>query len=197
MPPIRSFIAIELPTETRSSLERITGTLKASAGDVRWVKTGDIHLTLKFLGDVEEERIPEIGGCIEQCVKGITPLTVAERGQGAFPSDHSPQVIWIGAADESGSLSRMQRSLEDGLFRLGFKKEKRPFSPHLTLGRLKSPQGKDAVRRALAEFKNADCGSCTADAVCLFRSELKPGGAVHTRLKSCVLQHPQLSGSAP
>ncbi len=70
MPPIRSFIAIELPTETRSGLERITGTLKASAGDVRWVKTGDIHLTLKFLGDVEEERIPEIGGCIEQCVAG-------------------------------------------------------------------------------------------------------------------------------
>ncbi len=99
-------------------------------------------------------------------------------------------MIWIAAADESGSLSRMQLSLEDGLARLGFKKEKRPFSPHLTLGRLKSPRGKDAVRRALAEFKNADCGSCTADAVCLFKSELKPGGAVHTRLKSCAAPTP-------
>ena len=197
MPPIRSFIAIELPTGTRSSLEGITGKLKASAGDVRWVKTDDIHLTLKFLGDVEEERIPDIGGCIEQCVMGITPFTIAVRGMGAFPSDHSPQVIWIAAADESGTLSRMQLSLEDGLARLGFKKEKRPFSPHLTLGRLKSPRGKDAVRRALTEFKNADCGSCTADAVCLFKSELKPGGAVHTRLISCLLQHPQLSRSAP
>ncbi len=197
MPPIRSFIAIELPTETRSGLERITGKLKASAGDVRWVKTDDIHLTLKFLGDVEEERIAEIGGCIEHCVQAISPFPLAVRGLGAFPSDHSPQVIWIGAADESGSLSRMQRTLEDGLSRLGFKKEKRPFSPHLTLGRLKSPRGKDAVRRALAEFKNADCGSCTAEAVCLFKSELKLGGAVHTRLKSCVLQHPRLSGSAP
>jgi len=110
--------------------------------DVRWVKISDIHLTLKFLGDVEEERIPDIGGCIEQCVMGITPFTIAVRGMGAFPSDHSPQVIWIAAADESGTLSRMQLSLEDGLARLGFKKEKRPFSPHLTLGRLKSPRGR-------------------------------------------------------
>ncbi len=184
MQSIRSFIAIELPPETRAGLGRVTAILKASAGDVRWVKTDDVHLTLKFLGDVEEERIPEIAGCIERCIEDTPPFSIAVRGLGAFPGDHNPQIIWIAAADESGRLSGMQLSLENGLFRMGFKKEKRSFAPHLTLGRLKSPRGKEAVRRGLAALKNADCGSYTAEAVCLFKSDLRPGGAVYTLLQS-------------
>lgn len=187
MPLMRSFIAIELPPAIRSVLERMTARMKAAVFDVRWVNTQDIHLTLKFLGEIDEKRIPEIGGCIERCLSGISPFSMAVRGLGAFPSDHNPQVIWIAAEDESGSLSRIQRALEDGLALLGFKKEKRPFAPHLTLGRLKSPRGKEAVRRMLAEHKNAECGSCTADAVCLFKSDLTPRGAVYTRLQSFAL----------
>jgi 2'-5' RNA ligase len=184
MPPIRAFIAIELPRETRADLERVAGRLRASAADVRWVKTDDIHLTLKFLGDVEEDRVTEIAGCIEQCLEGIPPFSIAVRGLGAFPSDHNPQVIWIAAEDASGRLSLLERSLEDGLSRMGFKKEKRPFSPHFTLGRLKSPRGKEAVRRGLVELKNTDCGSYTAEAVCLFKSDLRPSGPIYTVLKS-------------
>jgi len=184
MPPIRSFIAIELPRETRDCLERVTNRLKASAVDVRWVRTNDIHLTLKFLGDVEEQRIPEIAGCIERCLEGISPFSITVRDLGAFPGDHNPQVIWIAAADESDRLSIVQGSLEDGLSRIGFKKENRPYFPHLTLGRLKSPRGKETVRRGLAEFKNTDCGSYTAGAVSLIKSELKPSGAVYTLLQS-------------
>jgi len=184
MPPIRSFIAIELPRETRACVERVTARLRTSSTDVRWVKTDDIHLTLKFLGDIEEGRIPEIAGCIEQCLQGIPPFPIAVRGLGAFPSDHNPQVIWIAAADESGRLPRMQDALEEGLSRLGFKKEKRPFAPHLTLGRLKSPRGKEAVRSGLAELKHTDCGSYSAEAVCLYKSDLRPSGSVYTLLES-------------
>jgi 2'-5' RNA ligase len=184
MSSIRSFIALELPQEMGAGLERVTGRLRSAAGEVRWVKTKDIHLTLKFLGEVEEERLPELIGCIEGCLRGIPPFSIAVRDLGAFPSDHSPQVIWIAAADESGSLAGMQRSLEDGLACIGFKKEKRPFSAHFTLGRLKSPRGKEAVRRGLAELHNTDCGSFTAGAVSLFKSDLNPSGPVYTVLKS-------------
>jgi 2'-5' RNA ligase len=184
MSSIRSFIAIKLPPEIRDCLERIINRLKPSTGDVRWVKADAIHLTLKFLGDVEEGRIPEIAGCIERCVQGISPFALAVRGLGAFPGENSPQVIWISAVDESGSLARMQRSLEEGLAHVGFTKEKRPFSPHLTLGRLKSPRGKEAVRRGLAELKHTDCGSFTADGVSLIKSDLKPSGPVYTVLQS-------------
>jgi 2'-5' RNA ligase len=184
MPSIRSFIAIELPTDIRDCLELIINRLKPSAGDVRWVKADAIHLTLKFLGEVEEGRIPDIAACIEHCVQGIPPFTLALRGLGAFPGDNSPQVIWIAAADETGILAGMQRSLEEGLARVGFTKENRPFSPHLTLGRLKSPRGKEAVRRGLAELKHTDCGSFTADSVSLIKSDLTPGGPVYTVLQS-------------
>jgi 2'-5' RNA ligase len=184
MSSIRSFIAIKLPPEIRVCLERIINRLKPSTGDVRWVKADAIHLTLKFLGDVEEGRIPEIAGCIERCVQGISPFALAVRGLGAFPGENSPQVIWISAVDESGSLARMQRSLEEGLALVGLTKEKRPFSPHLTLGRLKSPRGKEAVRRGLAELKHTDCGSFTADGVSLIKSDLKLSGPVYTVLQS-------------
>jgi 2'-5' RNA ligase len=117
-------------------------------------------------------------------VQGIPPVPLAVRGLGAFPGDNSPQVIWIAAADETGSLAGMQRSLEEGLAHLGFTKEKRPFSPHLTLGRLKSPRGKEAVRRGLAELKHTDCGSFTADSVSLIKSDLTPGGPVYTIVQS-------------
>ena len=184
MPPLRSFIAIELPPHIRVSLERITSQLKTAATDVRWVKTDDIHLTLKFLGAIEEERVPEIAGCIEQCIAGILPFTISVRCLGAFPNDHNPQVIWIGVVDEGGRLSIIQQALEIALARIGFKSEKRPFAPHLTLGRLKSPRGKEAARKGIEDFKYADCGSYEVGTICLFKSDLKPSGAVYTILKS-------------
>ena len=184
MPPLRTFIAIELPAHIRASLEGITGRLQKAAAEVRWVKTADIHLTLKFLGTIEEERIPELTASIEQCIAGIAPFTVSVGCLGAFPNEHNPQVIWIGAREESGRLSMMHKALESGLARMGFKEEKRPFAPHLTLGRLKSPRGKGAARQGIEDFKSADCGSYEVGSICLFKSDLKPGGAVYTLLKS-------------
>lgn len=183
MQSIRAFIAIELPREIRAGLEQVTGRLRQAAADVRWVKTADIHLTLKFLGDVAEDRLPELIVCIEGCLHGIPPVPIEVRGLGAFPDDRNPRIIWIAASDKSGMLAGLQGAIEDGLARIGFAKEHRPFSPHLTLGRLKSPRGGDAVRRGLAELKNSDCGSYTADSVCLFKSDLRRTGPVYTILQ--------------
>ncbi len=184
MSPIRMFVAIELPPDTRDALQRIINRLKPSSGEVRWVKADLIHLTLKFLGEVEEGRIPDIADCIGRCVQGIPPFPLAVRELGTFPNENSPQVIWIAAADETDSLAGLHRSLEEGLAHVGFAKEKRPFSPHLTLGRLRSPRGKEAARRGLAELQQADCGSFRADGVSLIKSDLTPSGPIYTVLQS-------------
>lgn len=184
MPTLRSFIAIELPPHIRANLERITSRMKSTTAEVRWVKTADIHLTLKFLGDIDEEGIPELAGAIAKCTSGILPFALSVRSIGAFPNEHNPQVIWIGAADDTGRLALLQQTIETALKRMGFKSEKRPFAPHLTLGRLKSPRGKETARRALQDLKSADCGSYEVDRICLFKSDLKPSGAVYTILNS-------------
>jgi len=188
MSQIRSFIAIELLLPVQTRIEDIQRKLKSSASDVRWVKTESIHLTLKFLGTIEEERIPEITGSIEQCCTASVPFTLTIRTLGVFPNEKNPRVIWIGAEESTGTLTRLQQWLEKKLSLIGFKEEKRAFSPHLTLGRVKSPKGKKELMQKIAEHKNYACGTLEAQEICLFKSDLTPSGAVHTKLKTFLLQ---------
>jgi 2'-5' RNA ligase len=188
MPQIRSFIAIELSPLIKAKIEEIQNKLKSSTPNVRWVRTEGIHLTLKFLGNIEEERIPEISDIIKQCSTDTTPFLLKVCTLGAFPNEKNPKVIWVGAEDESGKLSKLQLALEKKLADIGFKAEKRFFSPHLTLGRLKSPKGKRELTQRLEDYKQCELGSFEAQEVCLFKSELKPGGAIYTKLKVFPLQ---------
>jgi RNA 2',3'-cyclic 3'-phosphodiesterase len=183
MSQIRSFIAIELPLLIKSSIEEIQNKLKSSTADVRWVRPEGIHLTLKFLGNIEEERISEISDLVTQCASDISSFPLTVRTLGAFPNEKNPKVIWVGTDDDSGSLSKLQQALENRLSHIGFKVEKRAFSPHLTLGRLKSPKGKRELITTLADHKQSECGTFEAQEVCLFKSELKPSGAIYTKLK--------------
>lgn len=188
MTQIRSFIAIELSPPIKVKIEEIQNKLKSSTSDVRWVRTEGIHLTLKFLGNIEEERIPEISDIITQSTTDVTPFSLTVRTIGAFPNEKNPKVIWVGTEDESGTLVRLQQALENRLARIGFKTEKRAFSPHLTLGRLKSPKGKRELTQMLEEDKHRECGTFEAQEVCLFKSKLTPGGAIYTKLKIFPLQ---------
>ncbi len=184
MSQIRSFIAIELSLPVKTKIEDIQRKLKSSASDVRWVRTESIHLTLKFLGTIEEEQIPEITGSIEQCCTASVPFALTVHTLGVFPSEKNPRVIWIGAEDSTGTLARLQQGLEKKLSTIGCKEEKRPFSPHLTLGRIKSPKGKKELMQRLAEHINCECGTLAAQEICLFKSDLRPGGAIHTKLRT-------------
>ena len=183
MSQIRSFIAIELPLLIKSSIEEIQHKLKSSTADVRWVRPEGIHLTLKFLGNIEEERISEISDLVTQCASDISSFPLTVRTLGAFPNEKNPKVIWVSADDDSCSLSKLHQALENRLSHIGFKVEKRAFSPHLTLGRLKSPKGKRELITTLADHKQSECGTFEAQEVCLFKSELKPSGALYTKLK--------------
>ena len=188
MSQIRSFIAIELPPLIKSRIEEIQNKLKSSTSDVRWVRPEGIHLTLKFLGNIEEEKILEISDLVKQCASDITSFPLTVRTLGAFPNEKNPKVIWVAASDDSGNLGKLQQTLENRLSSMGFKVEKRAFSPHLTLGRLKSSKGKRELINNLADHKQLECGTFEAQEVCLFKSELKPRGAIYTKLKVFPLQ---------
>ncbi len=187
MSQIRSFIAIELSLPVKTKIEDIQNKLKSSASDVRWVRAESIHLTLKFLGTIAEEQISEIYESIEQCCTTSVPFALTVNTLGAFPNEKNPRVIWIGTEDSTGTLASLQQCVEKKLSTIGFKEEKRAFSPHLTLGRIKSPKGKRELMQRLAEYKNCECGTSEAQEVCLFKSDLKPGGAIHTKLRTFVL----------
>ena len=149
MPSIRSFVAIELSPDIRAQIEKIQNELKGASADVRWVRSGGIHLTVKFLGGVPEEKIPEIADVLTRCAAETDSFNLRIRSLGAFPNATNPKVIWIGVEDERGRLLKAQQSIEKSLAALGFKEEKRGFTPHLTLGRLKSPRGKREVSRQI------------------------------------------------
>ena len=188
MSTIRSFIAIPLSAEIIFRIEKTQKELKTLPADVKWVNPRSIHLTLKFLGGIEEEDIEKIAQGIQDGIKGFKPWSAAVRNMGAFPSLKNPRVIWIGIEDQSGQLVRLQNQTEQQMSKLGFEEEKRTFSPHLTLGRVRSPRGKDELVKYLLDERERVFGEINVDRVILFKSELKPTGAVYTVLKEFILR---------
>ena len=175
---MRTFVAIELDDAIRTAIvtagERLRGTrLKAT-----WVREHGVHLTLKFLGDVPAERVPEIAAALEEAAAGVEPFGFAVRGLGAFPNARRPRVLWTGVVEESGALAALVGRVEDGLSRLGFKKEGRRFHAHLTIGRVRSAP-KDVTPWLQDPF---EAGVQDVEEIVLFQSELHPGGAVYTPL---------------
>jgi 2'-5' RNA ligase len=180
---IRAFIAIEIPDEIKARMVDIQADLKKSGAQVGWVRPEGVHLTLKFLGDVEAGLIDKLGKAIVSAVRDIKPFTLEAKGIGVFPSARAPRVVWLGLAGELDALSSLYERVEAAAEGLGFKREDRPFKPHLTLGRVKSPGGRDALMRLVSGHEKAELGSFTADSVSVMNSELKPAGAVYTEMR--------------
>jgi 2'-5' RNA ligase len=187
MTSIRSFIAIPIGTEIISRIEKTQRELKSMPVDVKWVNLASIHLTLKFLGNVEEETVEDIAQGIQRGIKGVTPWSAAVKKMGAFPSLRNPRVVWIGIEDTIGQLVRLQSQIEKEMSKLGFEEEKRMFSPHLTLGRVRSPRGRDELAKFLFDERERVFGEIKVDRVILLKSELRPSGAVYTSLKELAL----------
>ncbi len=180
---LRSFLAIELPTAILSRIGEVQRDLKSSKADVRWVSLENIHLTLKFFGNIEESQIEAIVSSIERFVHTIAPISIAVRGMGAFPGLKNPRVIWIGLHDEKKFLVSFQNRMEQELQKAGFQPEDRPFHPHLTLGRMRSNRGKDDLVKEMERYREEEFGSFQADRVVLFKSDLTPKGAIYTALR--------------
>jgi RNA 2',3'-cyclic 3'-phosphodiesterase len=184
---MRTFIAIPLPKECQLLLEQMQQHLRACKADVRWVAIPSIHLTLKFLGEVDPEAIPKLNLMLREACKSEGRIELELRGLGCFPNARNPRVIWCGVGGETDSLLRLQHGVESSCAQLGFAPEDRPFRPHLTLGRV---QGRRNLQPLMDRVLGDNDLACTfqADRFHIYKSSLKPQGAVYTVLNTVVLK---------
>jgi 2'-5' RNA ligase len=179
----RTFLAIDPPEAVRREIGRIQEQLKRTIqGMIRWVRPGGIHLTLKFFGDITGVDITRISDAVKPEAAMAAPLELQVKTIGAFPDLNRPRVIWLGMAGDVDRLLALQNALDRRFVALGFPKEDRPFRAHLTLGRIKTPKGLSGLAQAVEQGAATEAGSFQAAGLILFKSDLKPAGAVYTKL---------------
>lgn len=180
---MRLFIAIELPEGIKQAIAGLQDRLKAGGARANWTRPGGIHLTLKFLGEVEEAKVPAIVRALDDAARGTGPLRIEVTGAGAFPHTRAPRVLWLGVAGDTGKLAALQARIEDAMAGLGFEREARKFSPHLTLARIRFAKPRDNWQQRIDDIRNIALGSFEASSVSLMQSELKREGAVYTEIR--------------
>ncbi|MFQ5924578.1 MAG: RNA 2',3'-cyclic phosphodiesterase [Dehalococcoidia bacterium] len=192
MEQIRAFIAIELPDPVKAGLSSLQNRLRPDEHPyVKWVHPDGVHLTLKFLGNIAEDGVPQIVQAITSAAEGASPFRLELGGLGAFPNFQRPQVIWAAIKGEVEKLATLQRGIDQALLALGFSMESRSFTPHLTLGRLRE-RASPGERRRLGELMVSTKfeGEIPFDVaeISLMRSRLTPKGAIYSRISSIQLE---------
>jgi len=197
MEQVRSFIAIELPDELKLGLTQLEAQLKMSKQPwVKWVDPYSIHLTLKFLGSIAIDRISEITRAMEEAIQGISPFHLEVKELGVFPNLRRVQVAWVGISGEVDKLSQLQQHLESNLAHLGFAPETRPFTPHLTLARLRNRASLDerqSFGQLIATTRFEVTYTIKVDAISLMKSQLTREGAIYNQISSVGLNKSRLS----
>ncbi len=196
MEQVRSFIAIELPDEVKTGLSQLQARLKVGEQPwVKWVDTDSIHLTLKFLGNVAINRTGEITRAMEVAVQGISPFELKVKELGVFPNLRRVQVVWVGISGEVDKISQLQQNLESNLARLGFAPESRPFTPHLTLARLRdraSLEERQRLGQLIVGTRFEEAYTFKVEAISLMKSQLTREGAIYSRISSVGLKKPTM-----
>ena len=192
MDKIRSFIAIELPRELKLALSQLQENLKsASSAPVKWVDPGNIHLTLKFLGNISPEITGRITSALEDAARGTHPFDIEVSGLGVFPNMKRIQIIWVGLAGELVKLGQLQKRIEEMLAPLGFPSEARPFTPHLTFARVRdyaSPDDRLALGELIAGTSFEQKYKINVSAVLLIKSQLTREGPIYSRISAIALK---------
>jgi 2'-5' RNA ligase len=183
---MRTFIAVELPEQIKKQIEALQAPLKKTNAFVSWVKPGNIHITLKFLGEVPEGKIDEVFSATELALKGARGFKMNLKGMGAFPDLRRPRVIWVGAEKGGEELSGMADRIAEEMEKIGYPKEKRKFSPHFTVGRLKSLKNIETLVE-LIQSTNFDTEDIQVKEVTVMKSQLHAAGAIYTPLKKIPL----------
>jgi len=184
---IRTFIAVEIPEKIILSIAKVQEDIKTYGFKIRWVRPESIHLTLKFLGNIEATETENVGRAVCEAAGTVPPMSLQAKGIGVFPGIRRPRVVWVGITGQLETLGRLQKKLDENLAGIGFPKEKRPFKGHLTLGRIQKKIDPKAFIEALHRLGNFETETFTADRVVLYKSELKASGAVYTELMSARL----------
>lgn len=191
---MRLFVAVNFPDQAKAKLGSIVKELRRLPSDLKWVDEQNVHLTIQFLGNVPETLVSAIVDNLNCSVAGIAPFKINLGGVGVFRSVERPRVLWMGISGDTAALARLHAEVQEGLGQLGFEPERRRFSPHLTLGRVRSPLGFSAIIERAKELvaKKGELGLINVASIELMLSELSSRGPKYT-----VLSRIPLVGSTP
>jgi len=190
METIRTFIALELPSAVQRGLTQLQERLKRDRPPVRWVAPDKIHVTLAFLGEIPADRAAVAGECAARAAAGAAAFEIGALGAGVFPNANRPRVVWVGIGGELDALRSLHARLEDDLSAHGFPKEGRPFSPHLTLGRVRdraTPPEVRALGQTVTALTVPSLGRWRVERLLVIRSDLRPEGPIYTTLRAVAL----------
>ncbi|MCL6520030.1 MAG: RNA 2',3'-cyclic phosphodiesterase [Armatimonadetes bacterium] len=187
MEKIRTFIAVLLPAEVRSRLAEVKKQLIATKADVKWVSEENFHITLKFLGSIDAAKLDAVTDAVREAVESMNRFEIFLEGAGAFPRPSSPRVIWVGVKTGKDQLKEIARRVDTALEKLGFPREDRPFTGHVTLGRARSSQGVAPLRESIDKLRDESIGTVMVDSVAVMRSDLHPTGPIYTALRKVEL----------
>jgi 2'-5' RNA ligase len=189
MTTVRAFIAIDMPKSVVELIRCKQDALRKEGLRLRWVSPENVHLTIRFLGDIAVDDIDGIRQAVETAAAESAPPTVFAKGVGAFPKGGQPRVVWIGLGGELDALAEIYRRLNDCLAEKGIPPEKRPFKGHLTIGRIKGRMTAVNLHRYLEILGDVQGDSFKASRLCLYKSDPTPGGAVYTALARVEIEH--------
>jgi 2'-5' RNA ligase len=184
------FCAFELPESFRVRMKEHSERVREAVVDAEasWSRPDNIHLTLKFFGNVDQAKVAAIPEALAHVAKEFSPIEIKVGGTGVFPRPSRPQVLWIGIDDPTGALAKLQKRVEDECAREGFPKEDRAFRPHLTIARIRKPH--NASRLAEAHLRTEFAAvELVLNELVLFRSELSPKGSKYTAISRSRLEH--------
>ncbi len=185
---VRTFVAVEINSDVRDRAAALIERLRAAAADVKWVDPHNLHLTLKFLGDVPSNEIPRVCEAVRRGAAKVEPLRLEVRGAGAFPNAGRPRTLWLGVGDGEAEMIELHKQIEDALAKLGYRKEHRRFHPHLTIGRVRR-SGPNVSDLGNLIGQNADflAAQVTVAKVVVFSSRLATSGPTYEALSRAKL----------
>lgn len=185
---MRTFIAIPLDDQVHGELAQVQARLKHADAGLKWVDPSNIHLTLKFLGEIDPQRLPHIKESLQKILLSHIPFHIHIHRVGAFPTPSHPRIIWAGIREGIKECILLQKDIESSMEVLGFAKEGRDFSPHLTLARVSSSRNRDSLINRLEAEKEFSCGNdLLVKSIILFRSQLTAKGPIYTPIETFYL----------
>lgn len=180
---VRAFIAVELPAEIRQTLAELSRRLRASRTRASWVSSENLHITLRFLGDVEDGLLNRLGEGLAESYGGQAAFRLRIEGAGAFPNPRRPRVLWAAISEPHDALRSVQAIAEDSARAIGLEPDTKTFSPHITLARIRTQKGIEGLRALVEQEAQFYGGEFLVEAVSLFSSRLTDAGAVYKRLR--------------
>jgi len=189
---MRTFVAIEIPDPLKAKLDRALTALRSGLEDelVRWVQPGSMHLTLKFLGEIERQQVNVIQEILDEAARGLSKFVLEVKGFGCFPNGNRPRVLWVGFETAGDDLLRLQAELESRLEKIGFEGDRRDYHPHLTIGRVRkglSGPEQQGIADWAQDAQLGTVGKFEVESISLIHSVLKSSGAEYTQLHAARL----------